>query len=322
MKKQRQKKGTVHIMNAFSYRIQGLQPSAIREILKFTADPTVISFAGGNPAPEAFPVELIKELTADILEILFTAFHSASLSGQVNAKQFTSPSVHNGTPPILMSSLQSSRDFFPSDHLQSAGGATRNAGAAAYALGRLLGVNVDAGHLPGAGSNASAAANALGFIDLTNAGAFFNVDSLHGASVQAGGILALLAGFGSAAPQTEHTAAMIRIFGNTIGAGGSLIEVQVLTGMDAGHVGMAVAVVRQGAVDFTALATGALGSVRNEYVVGGGDHVDQTSLGLSLGAAQQGQHAAGERDAGKALTGQLQELKTIILAAMQRLLVF
>ncbi len=55
-------------MNAFSYRIQTLQPSAIREILKFTADPTVISFAGGNPAPEAFPVETIRQITADILE--------------------------------------------------------------------------------------------------------------------------------------------------------------------------------------------------------------------------------------------------------------
>lgn len=53
-------------MNAFSYRIQGLQPSAIREILKFTADPSVISFAGGNPAPEAFPVEEVKAITADI----------------------------------------------------------------------------------------------------------------------------------------------------------------------------------------------------------------------------------------------------------------
>ncbi len=55
-------------MNAFSYRIQTLQPSAIREILKFTADPTVISFAGGNPAPEAFPVETIRQISADILE--------------------------------------------------------------------------------------------------------------------------------------------------------------------------------------------------------------------------------------------------------------
>ena len=55
-------------MNAFSYRIQTLQPSAIREILKFTSIPGVISFAGGNPAPEAFPAEAIRQLTADILE--------------------------------------------------------------------------------------------------------------------------------------------------------------------------------------------------------------------------------------------------------------
>ena len=54
-------------MNAFSYRVQTLQPSAIREILKFTADPTVISFAAGNPAPEAFPAEEIKRITNEIL---------------------------------------------------------------------------------------------------------------------------------------------------------------------------------------------------------------------------------------------------------------
>lgn len=52
----------------FSDRISGLQPSAIREILKFTADPEVISFAAGNPAPEAFPTDVIAKLSADILE--------------------------------------------------------------------------------------------------------------------------------------------------------------------------------------------------------------------------------------------------------------
>ncbi len=55
-------------MNAFSYRIQGLQPSAIREILKFTSDPSVISFAAGNPAPEAFPTDRIKDIVTDIME--------------------------------------------------------------------------------------------------------------------------------------------------------------------------------------------------------------------------------------------------------------
>lgn len=54
-------------MNAFSYRISGVAPSAIREILKSTADPNVISFAAGNPAPEAFPVDTIRKISDDIL---------------------------------------------------------------------------------------------------------------------------------------------------------------------------------------------------------------------------------------------------------------
>ena len=53
-------------MPAFSYRISTVQPSAIREILKYTADPNVISFAAGNPAPEAFPTETLKKLSNDI----------------------------------------------------------------------------------------------------------------------------------------------------------------------------------------------------------------------------------------------------------------
>ena len=53
---------------SFSDKVTGLKASAIREILKFTADPTVISFAAGNPAPEAFPVEKIADISAAILE--------------------------------------------------------------------------------------------------------------------------------------------------------------------------------------------------------------------------------------------------------------
>ena len=52
----------------FSKKIDSLQPSAIREILKATADPSVISFAAGNPAPEAFPIEAVQKITREILE--------------------------------------------------------------------------------------------------------------------------------------------------------------------------------------------------------------------------------------------------------------
>lgn len=52
----------------FSDKVSGLQASAIREILKFTADPEVISFAAGNPAPEAFPTDDIARISADIFQ--------------------------------------------------------------------------------------------------------------------------------------------------------------------------------------------------------------------------------------------------------------
>ncbi|MGH8806333.1 MAG: PLP-dependent aminotransferase family protein [Noviherbaspirillum sp.] len=44
----------------FSQRAQQLQSSAIREILKVTARPEVISFAGGLPSPATFPVERMR----------------------------------------------------------------------------------------------------------------------------------------------------------------------------------------------------------------------------------------------------------------------
>lgn len=62
-------KGVACVMNyKFSEKVSGLQASAIREILKFSADPEVISFAAGNPAPEAFPTEEVGRISAEILK--------------------------------------------------------------------------------------------------------------------------------------------------------------------------------------------------------------------------------------------------------------
>ena len=52
----------------FPDKVSGLKASAIREILKYTSDPEVISFAAGNPAPEAFPKEAIAEISAELLK--------------------------------------------------------------------------------------------------------------------------------------------------------------------------------------------------------------------------------------------------------------
>jgi len=43
--------------NRFAQRTQHMGSSAVRELLKFTELPDVISFAGGMPAPEVFPIE-------------------------------------------------------------------------------------------------------------------------------------------------------------------------------------------------------------------------------------------------------------------------
>ena len=52
----------------FSDRVQNLKPSAIREIFKYASDKSVVSLSAGNPSPEAFPVEEIKEISKRIFE--------------------------------------------------------------------------------------------------------------------------------------------------------------------------------------------------------------------------------------------------------------
>lgn len=50
----------------FSDKLSALKPSAIREIFKSLTDPTIISFAAGNPNPLSFPVEALAKISADI----------------------------------------------------------------------------------------------------------------------------------------------------------------------------------------------------------------------------------------------------------------
>jgi len=52
----------------FSVRAQEMKASAIREILKITERPDVISFAGGLPAPELFPIEPLKKACEKVLD--------------------------------------------------------------------------------------------------------------------------------------------------------------------------------------------------------------------------------------------------------------
>ena len=51
----------------FASRFDRVTGSAIREIFKVIAQPGMISFAGGNPSPDALPDELISELSSSVL---------------------------------------------------------------------------------------------------------------------------------------------------------------------------------------------------------------------------------------------------------------
>lgn len=51
----------------FADNINGLKPSAIREILKLSSQPGIIPFSAGNPAGEAFPSAEVTEISNSIL---------------------------------------------------------------------------------------------------------------------------------------------------------------------------------------------------------------------------------------------------------------
>jgi 2-aminoadipate transaminase len=53
--------------NRYAQRTQQMKSSAIRELLKFAEMPDVISFAGGMPAPEVFPIKEFREACDKVL---------------------------------------------------------------------------------------------------------------------------------------------------------------------------------------------------------------------------------------------------------------
>ena len=66
LRKINRKVGSNMLSFSFAERVQNLNPSAIREILKYSADPEVVGLSAGNPAPEAFPLEVIADISSRI----------------------------------------------------------------------------------------------------------------------------------------------------------------------------------------------------------------------------------------------------------------
>ncbi|HEY1351819.1 MAG TPA: PLP-dependent aminotransferase family protein [Ktedonobacteraceae bacterium] len=75
----------------FTTRTELLTRSAIRELLKFTIEPEIISFAGGLSAPELFPVERIRQATEGMPELR-----------NFLARRLSSEKLHIGPEHILI----------------------------------------------------------------------------------------------------------------------------------------------------------------------------------------------------------------------------
>jgi 2-aminoadipate transaminase len=58
----------IRLDTLFSRRAKGLQASEIRELLKLTQKPDIISFAGGLPNPVTFPYEQIDEIASEVIK--------------------------------------------------------------------------------------------------------------------------------------------------------------------------------------------------------------------------------------------------------------
>ena len=50
----------------YAKRMSNIRASEIRELLKLTQKPDIISFAGGLPAPESFPIEEFIKVSREI----------------------------------------------------------------------------------------------------------------------------------------------------------------------------------------------------------------------------------------------------------------
>ncbi|MCJ7734100.1 MAG: PLP-dependent aminotransferase family protein, partial [Anaerolineales bacterium] len=83
-------------------RTKNMQSSAIRELLKITQDPEIISFAGGLPAPDIFPLKEVEEACIHVIqENGRAALQYSATEGYQPLKEYLADSVHKYGIPAL-----------------------------------------------------------------------------------------------------------------------------------------------------------------------------------------------------------------------------
>lgn len=84
---------------AFARRNARVQPSAIRELLRLGDDPSIISFGGGYPDPEQFPIDELTEIFAEVLgRGARTLQYTASIGLPRLREQIAARMTAQGTP--------------------------------------------------------------------------------------------------------------------------------------------------------------------------------------------------------------------------------
>ena len=83
-------------------RTEGMGSSAVRELLKLTQQPDIISFAGGLPAPEVFPLREIEEACRYVIRNEGTrALQYSTTEGHIGLREYLATSMHKyGVPAV------------------------------------------------------------------------------------------------------------------------------------------------------------------------------------------------------------------------------
>ena len=91
-------------MVEFAERMGGIKASDIRQLLAVASKPEIISFAGGLPAPELFPVDDITQFWMRPVRLRFSM--ALPMDGRLSADRFQS-----GCWQRIMSQLTQVRSF-------------------------------------------------------------------------------------------------------------------------------------------------------------------------------------------------------------------
>ena len=86
-------------------RAERMNPSVIREILKVTERPGIVSLAGGLPSPDSFPIEAMREATTRVLrDYPREALQYASSEGFAPLREWVA--AHMGAQGVMVDATQ------------------------------------------------------------------------------------------------------------------------------------------------------------------------------------------------------------------------